>query len=78
MRPGFKMPAGSKADFNCREIVPMPASNGWKTSTAARTSGAARMRVAWPPCVAMTRRTSAAPASVVGSISSQISPPAQS
>ena len=72
------MPAGSKAALSLREMRSTPGSSGWNTSTAARTCGSARISVAWPPCVAMTRRMSAAPASVVGSTSAQTSPPDQS
>ncbi len=59
------MPAGSKAALSLRESFCSPASSGWNTSTAERTCGSARISVAWPPWVAMTRRMSAAPASVV-------------
>ena len=44
----------------------------------AHVCGSARISVACPPCVAMTRRMSAAPASVVAGTSSQTSPPDQS
>ena len=52
--------------------------SGWNTSTAARTFGSARISMACPPWMAMTRRISAVPASAVAGTSSQMRPPDQS
>ena len=78
MRPGFKMPAGSKAAFSLADSDMSEASSGWNTSTLARDAGSARIRVAWPPNSASVRLISMAPASEVSSVSSQTRPPPQS
>ncbi len=49
MRPGFRMPTGSKACFNRRCSAIMPGGKGWKTSSSPT---APRYSVACPPAAA--------------------------
>src|SRR5208282_2359040 len=81
MRPGFRMPAGSKPCL----IRPWSASKallaGSNTGTSARTLSSAATSVAWPPTRATAARMIAAPPSRPASSAStfsQTSPPPQS
>ena len=78
IRPGLKMFAGSNAVFSPRDKRSTTGVMGWNTSTPSRTSASARIKVAYPPCVARALRMSAAPASAEAGISSQTRPPDQS
>ena len=64
MRPGLKMPSGSKACLSLADRAAIGGSSGWNTSMPARVAFSARIRVAWPPNSARVRRISTAPPSV--------------
>ncbi len=49
MRPGLRMPLGSKLSFTRLVRAATPSACGSNTSTAARMAAGARINVAWPP-----------------------------
>ena len=66
MRPGLRIPPGSKAAFTARVMRASGAGSGGITATEARIGSGARISVQTPPCARAAWMTAVCAASVAG------------